>query len=92
MKLSVGSTMVAIVVGLMTNRVAATVPQCTREVESTFQIYTVKQAKAMCKLHKNLVKKLREYGFEKVMCPFGVLVIADAKYPDEVSDGSFKLK
>lgn len=87
MRLSVSSTILttATCLGLLASRVNATVPQYTTEVESTFQIYNVSQAKPICKLHKKLAQKLRRYGFEKVMCPFGVLVLADAEYPDEVS-------
>jgi len=54
------------------------------ETETTFQIYSVKQAKKFCKLHKKLRKELMKNKFRKVMCPFGILLVATSDYPDEL--------
>lgn len=37
-----------------------------------------------CKLHPELVSSLKANGFTKVMCPFGILMVATKRYPDEL--------
>jgi len=52
---------------------------------SSFEILTTTEAKERCNLHKNAVAMLNAQGFTKILCPFGVLVIGDSAYPDDVS-------
>jgi len=49
---------------------------------SKLEIYSLDDAKDKCNLHQKLHTSLRQQGFEKVMCPFGVLVVAVSSYSD----------
>jgi len=70
---------------LLANVVSSTIP-CLSHVKSSLKIYTVAGAKkkTKCKLRKNLAKSLTANGFTKVMCPFGILLVATDEYPDEL--------
>ena len=59
---------------------------CLDETETSLQIYNLSQAKKKCKLHKTLRKQLKQQKFKKIMCPFGVLLVATSDYPDEVNN------
>mmetsp|Transcript_12984 Transcript_12984/g.15233 ORF Transcript_12984/g.15233 Transcript_12984/m.15233 type:complete len:431 (+) Transcript_12984:38-1330(+) len=70
---------------LLAHDTSASLP-CLSHVKSSFKIYTVAGAKkkSKCKLHGKLAKSLTNNGFTKVMCPFGILLVATEKYPDEL--------
>jgi hypothetical protein len=61
---------------------------CFPFTKSPFKIYNIKQGKKnnKCKLHPDLASSLKANGFTKVVCPFGILMVATQKYPDEVSE------
>jgi len=70
---------------ILAHDTSATIP-CLSTVKSSFKIYTVAQAakKTNCSLTKKLQNSLKKNGFTKVMCPFGILLVATTKYPDEL--------
>jgi len=70
---------------LLANVVSSTIP-CLSHVQSSLKIYTVAGAKkkSKCQLRNNLAKSLTANGFTKVMCPFGILLVATDEYPDEL--------
>lgn len=70
---------------LIVHNSSSTIP-CLSSVQSSFKIYTVAAAKKRnkCKLSKILAKSLTGNGFTKVMCPFGILLVATDRYPDEL--------
>jgi len=51
-------------------------------VDSSFQIYSVDVAQNHCEIHPDVVQVMKSNGYTKVMCPFGVLVLGSANYPD----------
>ena len=59
---------------------------CFPYTKSSFKVYNIKKGKDNnnCKLHPDLAKSLKANGFVKVMCPFGILLVATEKYPDMV--------
>ena len=61
---------------------------CFPFTKSSFKIYNINQGMKddKCKLHPELVSSLKANGFTKVMCPFGILMVATKRYPDEASE------
>ena len=59
---------------------------CFQRTKSSFKVYNINKGKSAkkCHLHSDLANSLTANGFVKVMCPFGILLVATEKYPDEV--------
>ena len=65
---------------------ACTAPVGTAQtIDSSFKVYNTEEAKTTCMLNDQVKAALDNNGFSKIMCPFGILVFADADYSNDVS-------
>ena len=64
----------------------STAPMGTAQtIDSSFKVYNTQEAQTTCMLNNQVKAALDNNGFSKIMCPFGILVFADADYSDDVS-------
>ena len=71
---------------LLFTTTVCTVPLGTAQtIDSSFKVYNTQEAQATCMFNNQVKAALDNNGFSKIMCPFGILVFADADYSDDVS-------
>lgn len=57
---------------------------CLEPVKSSFKVYSLHDGAKECQIERKLRRALKRNGFSKVMCPFGILMVATKRYPNEV--------
>ena len=60
-------------------------PGTAQTIESSFKVYNTQEAQTTCMLNNQVKAVLDNNGFSKIMCPYGILVFADAAYSDNAS-------